>query len=726
MTGRSNTPRSNRVYASATLLCCILVLGALVSWFAQDDPVVPVKFECNSHASPMFTSARRDSSGKDTVVDASRNPPRQERQDAPSPTLVAVVLDQHDTPLESASVVLVRSDGKREERETDVAGRVGFAHPGQGYLVARAHGHVPIIRSVLPDQRVYALRYDTGIRIEGKLLIDDAPPGHPLELSATIENSGFISRYHRTLASSPSETVPLPIRIRTDETGAYRVEGLDTGWKVVFTLPAGLRMSSDDPDKGRTVRHTGPLRGDLTLDLRTTRRTKLTGRCVDLSGNVLPGVPIELRISLKHASGRISKPTVWGSSATGTDGRFMLYLDVPPGAERIRVVARRLGMELSQAIPLDGPKKQELSDFVFPVSRDICVRIIDEGSRPIVGAIVGTPDALLLQASDTNGQVRFPMVSGGRLALHVAAKGFRFLKTLVESDSPHFQTVRMRRANLTVFSLEHADGTPAGGQGMRIAFHAPPFRNRDALCSPVMQALWPDLSFWEARGEHCIAGPTDSSGKLEVYDIVPNRIARITVQGFEGVVLASSTTRVSGLDGQRIRVTVGPDRAVTVRGQVIDGEGRALRDAVVILGQSRSSGGNIRYTDEDGFFQYDAVAFEGAYIRVGKVGFRKVTRFIENIRDLDGALEFRLQPAARCRLVVKEADGRMMKKAHVELPWVHDPGMGPVVLKKGPGTFEIVDIGNEPCHPVIYGPGGTKRKITIHPDVDTLKIVRFE
>jgi len=37
-----------------------------------------------------------------------------------------------------------------------------------------------------------------------------------------------------------------------------------------------------------------------------------------------------------------------------------------------------------------------------------------------------------------------------------------------------------------------------------------------------------------------------------------------------------------------------------------------------------------------------------------------------------------------------------------------------------------VDIGDEPCHPVIYGPDGKKRKITIRPDVDTLKIVRWD
>ncbi len=710
------------------LIATLVVLAVLFSWMTQDDASTlnlgsddlrPSAAE-DARRSPGDVVQDRSPLGPSSVDTSATERPKETRR------LRVLVLGAAGRPLKGQPILLVDQGGQRTWKQSDASGTAFFEHPGTGNVLVRSQGQIPTVRKVTADRESYVLRLAEGLHVDGRLLIDGNPPARSLTFSASIFQSALTSRFYHAICREAYNSDLQHIPLRCDETGQFRINGLRPGWKVRINLPDGLRMARGEKDEGRQVYYIETLRSNASVTLRTRRRTRLSGRCIDIAGRALANALVELRIATRNQFGRVFAPTAWEETHSDAEGRFALYLDESQMMAQVLVAVSWAGMELTHEIALHGPPTQTVPDFVFPASRNVRIVVTDESERPIVGASLGTPDGKLRCSTNASGAAFIPLIANHTLHLQIAVEGYTFRQVSFDDETPTEVAIRMHRASRTRLQFLREDGTAVRDQFVAMRFLESPFKHRLAFSSPVHQSVYQSIRMDTRNGLFCAATNTDQDGNIVLYDIRPGQTLKVVVPGCAGTTLLDTERVIPAGKNNELRFLLSSQAASQLGVLVRDAEGTPIPDATVAVGYASGNLGVAGYTDERGFLEIRDVALHGVHVRVGKVGFRKVTRFIENIRDLDGDLEFRLQPAARCRLVVKEADGRMMKKAHVELPWVHHPGMGPVVLKKGPGTFEIVDIGNEPCHPVIYGPGGTKRKITIRPDVDTLRIIRFD
>ncbi len=634
------------------------------------------------------------------------------------------VEDVAGVPLTGRSVLLIDEGGRRKQGVTDVEGEVAFPHPGSGRLVAHFLGCAPVVRRVAPDRDTYTLRRSSGLRIEGKLLIDGRPPGRSLAFSASVYQSGLTNRFYHAIGREAHDSDLEPIPIRCDPDGEFDITGLRAGWKIRINLPDGLRMRAGDPDQGRRVRYIEVLREDIHLDLFTERDMRVYGRCVDRDGVPLRGVPIQVRVSRKSRHHGDTPLRDYRRLETDEGGRFATWLK-PNSFSRIQFVAWWGGVEISKDIGTFGSRERSLPDFVFPRVRELRLQVVDEHGEPVGGATVGTADGRFIRTVDGNGDITLPLIPTQPLNLHIAAPGFAFETIVITRPSPAGIEVQLQRASHVVIAVKDSRGQPIASRKVNLRFAEIPLSRRGAFDSPIYRKAHPGLWFSRRDRVYGIIGTTNDQGELVIGDLKAGLevVARIFGRGGP---LVSVVHEVKGLLEERIDLTIPADAATAIVGRIVSASGRPVPDALVLIGDSERRLIQAGFSDDEGRFFIDDVVFRPLHVQIGKIGYRSASRFIPDPRERQDPIRFVLQQSTQCRLLVKEADGRMMKKAHVELPWVHHPGMGPVVLKKGPGTFEIVDIGNEPCHPVIYGPGGTKRKITIRPDVDTLKIVHWD
>ncbi len=645
-------------------------------------------------------------------------------------TLRVLVVDSDDLPVEKAPVLLVDRGGRRQWRVTNRAGATSFEHPGVGHLLVRMTGHVPVIRKIAEERDAYTLRLGKGLHIQGRLLIDGNPPGKPLTFSASVFHTGLEERFYAAIQRPANDSDIEPIPLRCDVTGAFRIDGIQAGWTVRVNLPEGLRMMKGEKDAWRRVYHVETIRSNVVPVLRTVRRTRLVGTCRDLAGAALAGVHVELRISLEGKSGNAGPPTTWGTDVTDEEGHFELWVDDFPAVMKvagIQVVAIRLGRRLFRDIASTEPRRQVIPDFVFPTTHRVRIHVIGDNDQPIPNASVGTTDGRLVRSTDLMGFVTLPLVPGEPLPLHIAARGYGIQEAEITAEAERTFTIRLRRASRVVFRFQWDDGTAVRDRRFLMSFHGNPFRNPLAFSSAVEAALFHDRENSCRNEEHVIMGMTGQDGEFVVDDLRPGSQAHVYIYGYggQGCILDAVKT-IEGADHEQCVFTMDRSRLATIEGTVVTQDGQPVSDAAIIIGNQPNRLGGRGRTDDRGRFVLRDVVLESAYVRVGKPGFRATTRFVENLRDLKGPLTFRMRRAARCRLVIEDAQKRSLAGVMVRLPSIHSPGMGPVVLNKGWGIFEIVDLGDQPCIATVYGPGGAKRKITIRPDVDTLKSVSFD
>ncbi|HGY90165.1 MAG TPA: carboxypeptidase regulatory-like domain-containing protein, partial [Planctomycetes bacterium] len=619
--------------------------------------------------------------------------------------LRVIVVGTEGKPLANQPILLVDQAGKRTLKRSDIVGVTLFDHPGDGNIIARAQGKVPVIRRVTEDRETYVLRLAQGLHIDGRLLIDGNPPGKSLTFSASVFQSGLTDRFYHALGREAYNSDLQPIPLLCDATGSFQIDGLQPGWKVRINLPNGLKMAGKEKDGGRPVYYIETVREDDVITLRTTRRTQLTGRCIDLAGRPLPDVLVELRVATRNRFGKVFPLATVRATRSDSEGRFTLYLDESPMTTRALVVGSRAGMELTHETTLHGPSRQSIADFVFPVSREVQLIVLDELGQPIAGAKVGTSDETFRRTTGSSGRVNIPLIPGRALPLQIAAPGFGFRQVSLDDKTAEELSVRLHRASRTTLHFLWDDGSPMAEQFVALRFRQSPFMDERAFSSPIHRAAYPSIRMDVRNGLFCASTKTDNKGVVVLDDLRPGQSIRIIIPGCAGTTLLDTDRVVPEGDMTKLQFVLSTQRTTRLGVIVYDSLGNPLSDSTVAIGHDPGNLGVAGYTDERGRLEIRDIAFESAYVRAGKVGFGSIARFIESIRHVEGDLEFRLKPAARCRLLVKDADGRLMEKAYVGLPRVHSPGMGPVVTKQGPGTFEIVDLGDEPCIATVYGPG---------------------
>ena len=717
------------VVLSVTVLVAVVFIAVLILFFTAEE-------------AGSLTTSRTDGGSPESAIHRSTGAkPRATSAEMPDEAdslkagemvrrLGVLIVDAEGQPVRKAPVLLVDRAGRRWWEHTDEEGRASFEHPGTGHLLVRVTANVPVIRRVTEARSTYVLRLAQGLHIDGRLLIDGNPPGKSLIFSASIFESRLEQRFYAAIRRPAHASDLEPIPLQCDATGAFRIDGLQPGWTVRINLPEGLRMMKGEKDSWRRVYHVETIRSNLDLVLRTVRRTRLVGTCRDVDGRPLAGIPVELRIAFRNSAGVARSPQTYATDVTDDEGLYTLWLDKSPTAMRvasIQVVAIRYGRQLHRDIASTDPKRQVLPDFVFPSTHPLRLQVIGDAAQPIPGASVGTPDGRLIRTTDATGAVTLAIVPGEPLLLHVAARGFAVREAEIVGESEREFTIRLARASRAVFRFQWDDGSPVRGRRFTMSFHGNPFRHPLAFSSPIEAAVFPQRTT-SRRGEmHVIIGTTGLDGRVVVDDLRSGASVHVSMLGYGGVGrLLDATRTLAGTDEETITFVVNRNDVAVVGGTVVDERGDPVADAAVLLGEDPNRLGGTAYTDDRGAFVLRDVVFKSAYVRVGKPGFRAVTRFVEDLHESKRALTFRLRPAARCRLRIEDAQGHLLAHTYVALPGVLSPGMGPVVLNKGGGLFEIVDLGDEPCIATVYGPGGAKRRITIRPDVDTLKTVRFD
>ena len=635
------------------------------------------------------------------------------------------VLRVDGTPLAGQFVLLVEDEGgRRRQGVTDSDGEVCFPHPGSGHLVARFLGSAPVIRNVTPERDIYTLRRKGGLRIDGKLVIEGRPPGMSLTFSASVYQSGLTDRFYHALGREAHNCDIEPIPVRCNPDGEFRITGLQAGWKIRINLPDGLRMMEGDPDQGRRVRYIEMLRDNMHLDLLTERETHVRGRCIDRDGTPLRGVPVQVKVAWKSRRHGNPAPTDYLLLETDEQGRFATWLN-PNAFSRVQFVAWWGGLEISQEVDTSERNERSLPDFVFPQVRNLRLHVVDEYGDPIRGAKVGPPDGRVILTTDDSGNLALPLIPTQPLNLHVAAPGFAFETVVIPQSSTPDVNVKLQRATHVIVALRDSRGRPMASRRINLRFTGTPLNRQDAFDSPIYRSAHPRVRFSRRDGVCGMLGKTNAQGEINIDDLAAGQEVVARVFG-RGGPLVRVVYEVKGLPEERIELVVPPNAAASVFGQVLDTSGTPVPDALILIGESKHGLVQAGFSDERGRFIIDDVVFKPVHVRIGKVGYRSATRFIAAPRKSSRPLRFVLPRSTQCRLLVEDASGNPLREAHVEVPRVYFAGMGPVCLKRGDGVFDIVDLGDDPCPAFVYGPGGARHKITIRPDVDTLKIVRWD
>ncbi|HGY92521.1 MAG TPA: carboxypeptidase regulatory-like domain-containing protein [Planctomycetes bacterium] len=705
----------------------ILILGGLLWWLAQDEGAALPKTNEGRLATSATVHRTLDLGEKEIAA-----PTRALRLKGPSaPTsnprrLRVRVVDATGQPLEKVPVLLVDGGGHRDWRRTDPAGLAVFDHPETGHLLTRALSQPPVIQKVTREREDYVLRLAGGFHIEGQLLVNGTPPGETLDFSASVFQSGLTDRFFRAIHRATHDSDMEPIPLRCDESGAFRIDGLQAGWAVRINLPKGLRMMQGEKDGGRPTVHIDTVRSGGRLVLRTTRRSLIEGFCLNHASLPLSNIPVHVRVVWKSLSKTTRHLKDYDLLHSDSNGHFAVWMDTHL-MHRILFVASWAGIELTQeAVPSIESTQQILPSFVFPAARKVCIQVVDEGRQPVHRAKVGTTDGTLILTTDATGGVSLPLIPGELLSVHVAAKGFEMRELAIPGVGETNLNVEMKRAHRATLSFHWDDESPVRARLVILTFPTNPFQNDSIFSSPIHAALDRGVRMTRWKGLYVVSGKTDEKGLFTIDDLTPGARIHVELRGAGGGKLLDEERSITGARDEQITFVVDRKLAKTLKGVVLDVHGNPVSDAAILIGQNPNRLARKAYTDGQGRFRIRDVVFETGYIQAVKPGFRKATRLLENLRDPVETLSFRLAPGAHCKLVVEDSEGHLLGGASVDLPYVAFPGAGPVCLKQGDGTFEIVDIGDEPCHPVIYGPGGKKRKITIRPDIDVLRVVRWD
>jgi protocatechuate 3,4-dioxygenase beta subunit len=429
-------------------------------------------------------------------------------------------------------------------------------------VVAVSRAGAPASGFVLPPCRV-ALVLGEGGRIAGRAVdrrTGAGVPGVVLAVAPGHDSTGAPEALLRDLLEAAE------LLATTDEEGAFAFDGVPPGELLVTVVGGPVRGGA-----GGAVSLPGPVTVRCDVAVETAMPVTLLGRVCDReSGTPLEGAVVSVRAC--------------GTARTGKDGAFRL--EVPPGFVRLEAVADgrppvEMGVRAADArVPVDV----QVGAYVA-----VGGRVVGPGDRPIPGARVrwiGRAGFSEDHVADEDGVFAIGRVAPGDPGVVQAeAEGF---VTAEERPVDGVALLRLqpgRRIDGRVFD---PDGRPAAGVPVVLLPGGWTAEEEDD-----------DMDIAERRVTR-----TDADGRYAIEDLPPGGAWIFAVP--EDPALAPSCVRAVVPDAGGAAPDLALARGRTVRGQVLDAEGRPLAGAAVrVLSELR---GAEAVTGPRGEFVLDGLA----------------------------------------------------------------------------------------------------------------------
>jgi protocatechuate 3,4-dioxygenase beta subunit len=407
----------------------------------------------------------------------------------------------------------------------------------------------------------WTLRLERAYEIRGRVLWDDGVPAAGAEVTMSEP------RYER---------------VETDAAGAFVIAGLPAGR---HTLSVGGRYGSVLIDEGRSVRVDAGT-SDLVVTLpreepeglrpQDDPRKEIRVRVVDAEGRQVPEADLELR---------------------DEDGRHVESFTVRDGNAEVRLYVRRHVLHVGRAtdhqgqsvgagpvrMPLSEPFPDEL-EVRLPPERLIEGRVLDPAGRPARGlsltAIDSETKGVCAQAR-TDGAGAFRLRGLGdaiyRLSVEAPADA-RAPKDLQAAGGTAGLVVRLLPAVAAWITVLDPDGAPVSGAIVRTS------RVEDA-------ASVDSIGSSSDNDVYC-----DPRGRARLAHLEPGVPLMLTVA------VSGGSLRYGPVPWTPADTTVRLARPLTVRGRVLDPQGRPVPEAAVLYASDSWKQARAR-TDAEGAFE---------------------------------------------------------------------------------------------------------------------------
>lgn len=597
-----------------------------------------------------------------------------------------------------------------EGLEGGVLQAAGIEQPAA--LLARAPGYQLALLELEVRSGVHELVLSAAsASLHGLVLVDGELPPEPLELRFAADAS----------AAPPSPAVQRAREagleldsgrqtITTDDSGRYRLDGLEPGWVGTVRLPRGYWFAQSPEggtvERGRYERAYLARTGEVHLQL--TRLPRLRGQLVWADD----GAPVRdaaLNLSVRFEGGGQTPMT---SLATDDEGRFHLVLSPstadlrerflkPEGRRPVREVELEVQaseglaarFELgSEEIGVDG----DLGVLEVQRGRELHLRVVDELGQPIPGALSVAGGERFGSPTDEDGRVVLTGLEERIDVLSVTAPGRELVHVRPGpgggAEDP--LTVTLGPGNELVIEFVDGEGEVPTDLQLELATEGQLFEDGGEPGLPGVGQLHYFLNRDSQSG--MLRDQRETVMRLDGFEPA----GRVSIHGLaDGVQLSARVVsrygetleevRFSGpTGGERMeRRIVFEDEGFELRGRVVDESGSALPAARVRLRYQRAK------VDAEGRFSFASLhsSTEPYDLEVSMEGHATVVqRELYPTSDLD--LGDLVLPAGRELLVeVRDEAGAALGGAHALLA-LADGYLPPRGRELEPGLMQLRDL----------------------------------
>lgn len=615
-------------------------------------------------------------------------------QTAPPATLTGLVVDAKGQPIEGAVVAATPSNPRFDESHpsatSDAKGRFAIETKGNPPFVVAAHapGFEPFrLRDVTLETPLHIVLEEAAVSVTGRVV--DGDTQEPIA-GARVES--------RAVGAGRLEDHPRfgLVEVATDDEGRFVLSGLGTG---------PFRVSASAPGFGSTTR--SDVAGDVAVTLYLFRGVGIYGRVLDPKGEPIEGAFVDADPTSRAPFSRSAPTSVQRSD---TEGRFAI-LGVESGPYRL--YARHPDFAPSAFEASVSDRDVEV-DLVLGAGVTVTGRLVDESDKPLIGRVVleaidgksvgGLIESRLSADTDPRGAYVLRGVPRGEHRLKLSARGYgsEHVEVYVGSEP----TVDVGDVVLEVGIAIHGvvvdtTGTPVAGARLQA------FPSMGSGRSRGMER--PDEEEADAEGRFVLAGLDEGLYQLMAH-----------ARGFGRELVEAEARRGAA----PITVTLKP--AGTIRGRVLDPEGRPIRSFRVNARtpEQRSFGSFASGSaEDDGAFLMEDVA-EGNYVlEIASSDF--VAKILSNVAVAPGGVTdvgaVRLERGARLRGTVTDSAGAPVAGATVRVRAGGQRFISPFdsgQTTDGSGAFEIDGLSEGRVDVIASHPSyadGRVEGVEIHP-----------
>lgn len=453
-----------------------------------------------------------------------------------------------------------------------------------------------------PGRRV-ELTLPRGAPVTGHVLVDGRLPTEPIVLSAVLDAP---IAYPSELRADVLQALGAPsafqseLQCVTRAGGAFALFGQPHGVGVRIAPAESMRYRIELDAPKRAFDVVTPAEGVL---LRLRENPALRGRIVDGAGVAVPDAAVTLAFA-DDEPGTHSLRVV-----ADERGRFALWLAHADGrplanVQRAAIAAMHVDHgHVRRELAGDLERGRDVGDLVLEPARCVRVRVVDEASRPILGArlYASRDDAPLGEPSGADGAID-ALVADSSSMLRVAAVGYDIASFALPDGDAAPRDVVLRAATALRIVVLDAHGEPLPDARVRIRADLPLWSGAAGLGVARLAALGPafesallvDASASSAHGEAIVQ--TADDGEVVVRRIRDGLSLRIAVDDpFVGVLAETTISLRAGAEERvEFRLTRTPR---LLRGRVVDRREAAVAGALIVFGPRAADVGARRTAD---------------------------------------------------------------------------------------------------------------------------------